>query len=89
MSLFIRKKNRECQRINQEQVALLNTSRTRIRLLMTAYSPLRIASLELGRLSVTLETDSKTLPIEFVLGMPMSLDIKTLKIRISYITQMK
>ena len=56
---------------------------------MTAYSPLRIASLELGRLSVTLETDSKTLPIEFVLGMPMSLDIKTLKIRISYITQMK
>lgn len=38
---------------------------------MTAYSPLRIASSEFGKLSATLEPESKTLPIEFVLGMPI------------------
>lgn len=38
---------------------------------MTAYSPLRIASSEFGMLSVTLERESKTFPIELVLGIPI------------------
>lgn len=42
---------------------------------MTAYSPLRIASSELGRWSATLEPELKTLPTEFVLGMPTSCKI--------------
>ena len=50
---------------------IIYTSKTRIKLLMTAYSPLRIASSELGKLSVTLEPESKTLPIEFDLGIPI------------------
>lgn len=50
---------------------VINTSKTRVKLLMTAYSPLRIASSEFGKLSATLEPESKTLPIEFVLGMPI------------------
>lgn len=48
-----------------------NTSNTLIKLLITAYSPLRIASSEFGKLSVTLAPDSETFPIELVLGIPI------------------
>lgn len=47
------------------------TSNTRIKLLITAYSPLRIASSEFGKLSVTLAPDSETFPMELVLGIPI------------------
>lgn len=50
-----------------------NTSNTRIKLLMTAYSPLRIASSsELVKWSKTLAPASDTLPMELVLGIPVS-----------------
>lgn len=48
-----------------------NTSNTRIKLLITAYSPLGIASSEFGKLSVTLALDSETFPIELVIGIPI------------------
>lgn len=48
-----------------------STSNTRIKLLITAYSPLRIASSEFGKLSATLAPDSETFPMELVLGMPI------------------
>lgn len=39
---------------------------------MTLYSPLRIASSEFGKLSMTLEPESKTLPTELVREIPVS-----------------
>lgn len=39
---------------------------------MTAYSPLRIASSEFGKWSLTLAPESETVPIELVLGIPVS-----------------
>lgn len=41
---------------------------------MTAYSPLRIASSEFGKLSVTIALESETFPIELVLGIPISFE---------------
>lgn len=39
---------------------------------MTTYSPLRMASSEFGRLSLTLEPQSETFPTEPVLGIPFT-----------------
>lgn len=39
---------------------------------MTAYSPLRIASSEFGKWSVTLAPNSETFPMESVLGIPVT-----------------
>lgn len=50
--------------------SLLRTSKTRIKLRITAYSPLRMASSEFGMLSLTVDTLLKIFPIEPVLGIP-------------------
>lgn len=53
-----------------------STSKTRVKLLITPYSPLRIASSEFGKLSVTLGPDPKILPTELVLGKPVWMKVK-------------
>lgn len=50
---------------------LSGTSRTRIRLRMTAYSPLRIDSSEFGSSDAMLELKSEIFPMERVLGIPI------------------
>lgn len=47
------------------------TSNTRIKLLITVYSPLRIASSEFANVSFRLEMQSETLPMELLLGIPV------------------